>query len=171
MSDTQNEIIDRTPHYCQHCHENLQAVVCQSYTRRQAVDIPPVQPIYTEHRSHIKICPKCGLESRGVFPEKLQAPVQYGEVIEATVGYMPVYRYIPHHRMTRFFRDCFGLHISEGTVDRFLTNLGDKATPAYETVRSRVQASSVVGADETGCHVNGKKYRFYVWQTLTLTLQ
>jgi transposase len=169
MSDTPDEIIDHVPQYCQHCHEHLQEEVSQSYTRRQPVDIPPVQPIYTEHRSHIKICPKCGKESRGVFPERLQAPVQYGEVIEATAGYMSVYQYLPHHRITRFFRDCFGLHLSEGTVDSFLTNLGEKATSAYETIRRRVQLSSVAGADETGCHVNGKKHWFYVWQTHTLT--
>jgi transposase len=169
MSDTPNEIIDHVIHYCQHCHENLQSVESLSYTRRQLVDIPPIQPIYTEHRSHIKICPNCGLENRGVFPERLQAPVQYGEVIEDTVGYMSVYQYLPHHRITRFFKDCFGLHLSEGTVDSFLTNLGNKATSAYETIRRRVQSSAVVGADETGCHVNGKKYWFYVWQTLTLT--
>jgi transposase len=169
MSDTPNEIIDHVIDYCQHCHEDLREVESQSYTRRQLVDIPPIQPIYTEHRSHIRICPNCGKANAGVFPERLQAPVQYGEVIEATTGYMSVYQYLPHHRITQFFRDCFGLHLSEGTVDRFLTNLGDKATSAYEAIRRRVQSSEVVGADETGCHVNGKKYWIYVWQTITLT--
>jgi transposase len=99
----------------------------------------------------------------------LQAPVQYGAAVEATAGYLSAYRYLPYHRIVQFFRDCFGLPLSEGTIDHFLSSLSEKATSAYETIRERVQSAPVVGSDETGCHVNGKKHWFHVWQTPTLT--
>jgi transposase len=169
MSDTPDEIIDHSPFFCAHCHENLQEVVSASYTRRQLVDLPPVHPIYTEHRSHLKICPSCGLENRGIFPERLQAPIQYGTTIEATAAYMSVYQYLSYHRIAQFFKDCFGLHLSEGTIDNFLSHLSEKASSAYETIRERIQSAPVVGSDETGCHVNGKKHWFHVWQSPSLT--
>jgi len=169
MSDTPDEIIDHMPLYCERCHENLQEAVSTSYTRRQSVDIPPIHPIYTEHRSHLKKCPSCGFETGGIFPERLQAPIQYGAAVEATVGYLSVYQYLPHHRIVRFFKDCFGLSLSEGSVDNFLSGLSEKASSAYETIRERIQSSPVVGSDETGCRVNGKKYWFHVWQNHLLT--
>ena len=57
MSDTPDEIIDHTSAFCEFCHESLQDVSSVSYTPRQLVELPPVRPIYMEHRSHIKICP------------------------------------------------------------------------------------------------------------------
>ena len=169
MSETPDEIIDHISSCCEQCHEDLMGVSSTSYTRRQLVDIPPVHPIYTEHRSHITICPSCGFENRGSFPEKLQSPIQYGSTVEATVGYLSVYQYLPYHRITQFFKHCFGMSISEGTIDNILSKLSDKATLAYNTIRERIESSPVVGSDETGCHVNGKKHWFHVWQTSTLT--
>ena len=42
------------------------------------LDIPPVEAVYIEHRAHTKICPCCHCENQGVFPERVKAPVQYG---------------------------------------------------------------------------------------------
>jgi transposase len=107
----------------------------------------------------------------------LSAPIQYGPVVEAVTGYMSVYQcfdiaqqpYIPYRRIAQFFKDCFGLPLSEGSVDNFLESLSVKATPAYETIHERIQSADVVGSDETGCRVNGKKHWFHVWQSRFLT--
>jgi transposase len=77
---------------------------------------------------------------------------------------MSVYRYIPYKRTTKFFKDCFGLPLSEGKIDTALETLSIKADPAYEEIRQEILAGEVTGSDETGCHVNGKKHWFHVWQ-------
>jgi transposase len=169
LSDTPNEIIDHYPCICFHCGEDLQSLDSASFSRRQLVDIPPVEPVYIEHRSHIKICPLCNHENRGVFPDRLQAPIQYGPGIEAKVAYFSIYQSLPYKRIALLFKDCFGLRLSEGTLDNFLNTLSQKAHSAYEVIRQRVHRSQVVGADETGCRVNGNKYWFHVWQTSVLT--
>ena len=94
MSDTPNEIIDHTPAVCACCGESPDSVSAVSFTRRQVIDIPPVEPLYIEHRSHHKICPFCRLENRGIFPEGIQSPVQYGPQVEAMAGYLSVYQYL-----------------------------------------------------------------------------
>jgi transposase len=107
MNETPNKIIDHPPLYCTHCNADLQEVSAQSYTCRQLVDVPPLVPIYTEHCSHIKIWPCCGVENRGVFSERMCSPIQYGEGIEVTVGYLPGYQYLSYKRIAQFFKDCF----------------------------------------------------------------
>ena len=169
LSDTPNEIIDHTPPICEHCGENLHGVDCDSFTRRQIVDIPPVSPIYIEHRSHLKTCPVCKYENRGVFPCRLQAPIQYGANVEAMTGYLSVYQSLPYKRICALFKDFFGLNLSQGSIDTFLENLSGKSISVYNSIRERIHQSVVVGADETGCRVAGGKYWFHVWQTPLLT--
>jgi hypothetical protein len=48
-------------------------------------------------------------------------------------------------------------------------DMSRKAEPAYREIQSRMAKSEVVGGDESGCRVNGKKHRFHVWQTKFLT--
>jgi len=169
MTDTPDEIIDHKPPVCTCCGKNLEDVPCENYIRRQEVDIPPIRPVYTEHRSYIKTCPSCGAKNKGYFPDRIVAPIQYGPVVEATIGYMSAYQYIPYKRITHFCKDCFGLHISEGVVDRVLDKTGKKAAFIYEKIRKLIQSAPEVGADETGCRVNGKKHWFHVWQSRWLT--
>jgi len=134
------------------------------------IEMPPVVlPQYFEHRSHVKTCPECLFENRGVFPDWLRGPIQYGPRIEAMVGYLSVYQYMPYDRICKLLKDFFSLRLSPGTVDTFLKNLSSKATPVYEKIRNMVRKSPVVGSDETGCHVNGKNHWLHVWQTPTLT--
>jgi transposase len=133
------------------------------------VDIPPIEPLYIEHRSHIKVCPLCNFENKGVFPESIQAPIQYGPHVEAMTGYLSVYQGLPYKRTTQLFKDFFRLPLSEGSVDNFLEHLAAKAEPVYEEIHQRIQQCDVVGADETGCRVNGKKHWFHVWQSQLLT--
>jgi transposase len=169
MSDTPDEIIDHHPVLCAHCGEDLQMVESTSFIRRQLVDLPPVSPIYIEHRSHLKVCPLCSFQNKGLFPEGLQAPIQYGRQIEAMAGYLSVYQILPHKRISVLFKDFFGLGLSAGSVDTFLNNLSDNSQFVYEDIRERIRQSEVVGSDETGCRVNGKKHWFHVWQTRLLT--
>jgi transposase len=169
MTDTPDEIIDHKPPVCTCCGKNLEEVPCDDYTRRQEVDIPPVRPLYTEHRSHIKTCPSCGTKNKGVFPGRITAPIQYGPVVEATVAYLSVYQYIPYRRIVDFFKCPLGLPLSEGSVDNLLDKFSKKALPVYNRIREELQSAPEVGADETGCRVNGKKHWFHVWQNSFLT--
>jgi transposase len=169
MSDSPNEIIDHIPSVCTCCGENLDKVPIDSYTRRQMVDIPPVSPVYTEYRSHIKFCPSCGEKNRGIFPDRIVAPIQYGPVVEATAVYMSVFQFASYNRIVDFFKDCFNVSLSEGSIDNFLDKMSNKVIDAYEKIRQLIHRAPVVGADETGCKVNGKKHWFHVWQNRCLT--
>ena len=169
MSDTPDEIIDHHPQICVHCGKDLQELASVSFTRRQMVDLPPISPLYIEHRSHVKICSCCQFENRGVFPDHLQAPIQYSSRVEAMAGYLSVYQYIPYKRICSLFKDFFNLPLSQGSVDTFINNLSEKSTAAYESIGKRILEGKVVGADETGCRVGGKTHWFHVWQTPLLT--
>jgi transposase len=168
MSDTPDIIIDHFPEHCT-CGYSLEGVLSISQTRRQVVDIPPVKPEYTEHRSQHKICPCCGKLNIGAYPSGVNTRIQYGPNVKSTVSYMSVYHYLPYKRMVIFFKDMFSLPLSEGSIDNILEEMSQKSEVAYKSIRERIVKSEVVGSDETGCRVNGKKYWFHVWQNSILT--
>jgi len=49
----------------------------------QVADVEPIKPHVTEHRARVQPCPYCGHINKGVFPEIVTQPVQYGPQIGA----------------------------------------------------------------------------------------
>jgi transposase len=168
MSETPDRVIDHFPERCT-CGCSLENVLSNGKTRRQAVDIPPVKPEYTEHRSHHKVCPGCGRVNAGIYPHGVNARIQYGPNVKSMVGYMSVYQFLPYKRLSTFFKDMFSLPLSQGSIDGILEEMSQKSEVAYNAIRERIIKSRVVGSDETGCRVNGKKSWIHVWQNSVLT--
>jgi transposase len=127
------------------------------------VDIPPVDPTYTEHRCYGKTC-GCGHITRGSFPEGVGNRIQYGPRLTAWVAYLSVRQYIPFNRIRELLRDFCGLEISEGGIERLLKRFKTKSQPFYERIKTEIAGSQVVGTDETGAKVNGEKWWFWTWQ-------
>jgi len=103
------------------------------------------------------------------FPKGVNAPVSYGENIEALVAYFHARQYLPFARLKETLNDAFGVPISEGGVHCLLRRFAQKATPIYEMIKQRVQDSQVIGTDETGLKVNGCKHLFWTWQNSFFT--
>lgn len=149
--------------YCQACGTALpedQQVV----SRRQVVDIPPVQPVYTEYRQYGCRCPCCDHFQKASYPVGVHAPIQYGPGIEAYTAYLSVYQYLPYQRLALLFKDVFCLPLSQGSLHNMLERAAGKAEPIYQAIQKQIQQASYVGSDETGARVQGKNWWVWVWQ-------
>jgi transposase len=169
MAENPDVVIDHKPLFCKQCGNDLSdnptthLIMC-----RQVVDIPPIVPQYTEHRVYKTIC-TCGHHTESSFPYGINAPISYGSTVEATIAYMHTRQYIPFERMSEYFRDVCNMPISQGAICDILERFAQKATPAYQLIARKVEASEVVGSDETGAKVNGKKGWFWTWQSKLAT--
>jgi transposase len=164
MTDSPDEIIKIEPDYCQCCGESLTTLPGRKSESRQIVDIPPIQALFTEYQVFKKKCP-CGHVTVPDFPQGVTSPIAYGSNIEALTGYFHARQYLPFARMQEMFNDIFNINISEGGIHCLLNRFADKVSPVYELIRQRVEQGKVVGTDETGGKVNGKKHWFWTWQT------
>ncbi len=161
-------IIPHIPSYCTECGLNLSAIASVAVERRQEIFIPPIRAQYLEHVSHSKTC-RCGNKCVGSFPEGINGSIQYGGQIGALVAYLSVSQYLPYKRITLLMKDVFGIPMSEGTVDNLLERAVQKAMPAYQMIQQRIQSEAVVGGDETGAYIGGKKGWMHTWQSAKLT--
>jgi transposase len=163
MTAHPDEIVEHRACFCPDCGKDLTNQTFELSGKRQVIDIPVIKHIVTEHQVYRCTCP-CGKLVESDFPVGVDSPVRYGKNIEALIGYLSVRQYLPFKWLQEMLHDLFSVPISEGGLHRLLNRLASKGVDAYEIIRKRVLRSGIVGADETGMKVNGKKYWFWTWQ-------
>ena len=155
--------------FCTRCGGNLSQIEGSIVGTRQSVDVPlPTRPIVTEHHIISKIC-SCGHCCESKFPESVRSFISYGPNLRALVAYLSCCQYIPYQRLTDILRDCFGVKISQGTVDNILQDMKQKSQSAYDAIRTMAEQAPVVGGDETGTNINGVLHWLWTFQAPKIT--
>jgi transposase len=98
-------IMVHAPHRCGICGRSLEAQASIGFERRQVVELPVVKPQVTEHQAHIKACATCGAQTRGEFPRGVNAAMQYGNRIRASLVYLKDYALLPFQRGVEVMQD------------------------------------------------------------------
>lgn len=168
MTKNPDNFILHKPDFCIRCGNDLNYIEAEFLKRRQIIDIPVIHPKYTEHQIFKKVC-SCGFCNASEFPTQVNAKISYGENIQATIAYLHTRQYLPFARMSEFFNDFCNLPISQGTICNLLDKFAQKAQPAYDLIANKITNQNVVGSDETGIKINGKKGWFWTWQNRIMT--
>lgn len=135
---------------------------------RQVFDIPPLRFEVTEHQVLEALC-TCGKVGRGVFPEAVSAPVQYGPHIKAVAVHLTHHHMMPIARTGSLTGDLFGLPLSDATVLAACEEAKDRLQPTVNAIANALKAAPVAHADETGMRVAGKLNWMHFLATATLT--
>jgi transposase len=135
--------------------------------KRQVFDLPRPRLEVTEYQIHKAICPVCGIENKGIAPEGINAPVQYGNGVKSYAVLLNVHFKLPFKKIQLLFGDLFGYPINESTVFSATQQCYKKLTETERIIKSKVIEQNVVHADETGLRVAGKLHWLH---TATTTL-
>lgn len=168
MTDCPEHIERLVPSFCSVCAAALDASGAVMVERRQLVDIPPIVAETTEFQAYGIAC-HCGHHQVASFPAGVDNHIQYGPNIAALATYHNVYQYVPFKRLQDFFAHVCHLPLSTGTLENIVARMAEKARPVWDGLRQGLERSKVVGGDETGAKVNGKKQWIWVWQTTFIT--
>jgi transposase len=162
MTDTPNEVIDHRPERCAGCGSAFPGISAdQGYTRRQVVEVPPVKPVVTEHRSHTYLC-ECGCETKEPFPGEARAPVSYGPRARAIVAYLLARQHVPNRRVAEAMREMFGLEISTGAVDSVYAEAGRRLKGFIAALVTLLKSLPVLHVDETSDRLDTKNCWMHV---------
>ncbi len=156
-------ITNHHANYCTCCGNDLSMIIGEYVGKRQVIDIPPIQPVITEHRIFRKQC-TCGKLNEGNYPSGVNAPISYGAGVQALIGYMSARQYMPYERLKEFLNTVLGINISSGGINQLIGKMTAKAKPYYEQIRKKILSGKIIGADETGANVNGKLHWAWVFQ-------
>jgi transposase len=165
QSATPEHVINHYPEICDACGAVLLARMAEKAVVRQVVDLPaPPPPEVTEHRVHQCRCGQCDAVTRGVFPEGVSGPVQYGSRVAGIASYLQTYHCIPQERLSLVLSDLFGLSAVSATLARLIGRTADRLQPFAKVVCEGLSGPQVAvkHLDETGLRVAGKTQWLHV---------
>jgi transposase len=163
-----DKVVNHVPSYCPDCGKDLNKEEALLSEERWILDIPPIIPETILHRIYEKQC-SCGCMVKSQALASVKGFVSYGSNLKALVSYLNTEQHIPYKRLCEILRDVFDLPVSEGSIYNMLESVKSAGSALYEQIRSRIESSPVVGADETGLNINGKQHWQWSFQTENLT--
>jgi len=123
----------------------------------------------TEHRAEKRRC-RCGCETTATFPPEATAPAVYGPSIKAHALYLMCAQHLPRERCAQTLADLFGVAVSTGTLDNWMSEAAGALVGFLSTVTDQLAAAPVVHADETSVRSAKKALWVHVTCTTLLTL-
>lgn len=141
---------------CTKCENSLENIEAEKVEKRQVYDLPSISIEVTEHRAEVKTCPICGHKNKGIFPNNVSSPVQYGSNIKSAITYFTNYHFIPLKRTTDIFRDLFSHSISEATVIKANHEFEKNIGPTLQSIQKELKNSTTLHVDESGIRKSGK---------------
>ena len=151
---------------CGHIFTEDQMVTTE---KRQVFDLPQPRLEVTEYQIHKAICPVCGLLHKGLAPEGITAPAQYGNGVKAYTTLLNVHYKLPFKKIQLLFTDLFGYPINESTVYSATQTCYEKLQASEDIIKSKITESEVAHADETGLRVEGSLHWLHVTTTNLFT--
>ena len=168
MSKYPDEIITNQLHNCKYCDESILKTKVKGHEKRQKFDII-INHKVIEYRSEIKKCPYCGRKNKADFPDNITNPVQYGQRVLAIAVYLRNFQLIPYERISRTFKDFFGLTMSSATVQKAENKCSHNLKKVTNYIKNKLIKEDVINCDETGISINGKEHYCHVISTGKLT--
>lgn len=151
--ETPDVVVTHAVKLCGTCARSLIEIAPSGIERRQEFELPPLQPIITEHQAEIKVCPHCGCQTKETFPEGITHPVQYGPRVKGMASYFSTHQLLPFGRLKELFEDVFQLSLSEGTLFNVGQTGYDNLEEYESVVREQLIENAVVHFDESGLRV------------------
>ena len=171
MTDRPDMIEDVSPAYCSRCGATLEDCERILDYVTQEVSIPDLKPIVKEIRHYITVCKHCGERVQSHAARKRGSnAVVYDATVKSLAVYMNAVMFLPYGRMESFFKEVFGLEISQGSFVNWVNEAKKNAAPAIEKIKECIMTSSVVGFDESGLYCNKKLDWTWIAQTVYFTL-
>lgn len=171
MTQTPDETKDVSANYCTKCGVSLEDCERILDYVTQVVSIPDMKPVVKEIRHYITVCKQCGERIQSHAPRKRGSnAVVYDATIKSLVIYLSVVMFLPYGRIENFFREVFGLEISQGSFVNWVNEAKKNAEPAIEKIKECIMKSAVVGFDESGLYCNKKLDWAWIAQTVYFTL-
>jgi len=156
--------------WCDVCGKELNLIPCVSHERRTKIDI--VFEKVTEHTdAEIKQCPDCNATVKGIFPQDMPGPIQYGNGIKAYIINLLVCQMVAINRAQKLVAAMIGTVIAESTMLKFVWRLY-LALEDWEThAIQQLMREASIHVDETSLRVDKKNNWIHVYSSGEITLK
>jgi hypothetical protein len=156
---------EHTLDHCPVCQTPLPEPV-DAY-RRYIEDLPPVQPVVTEHTIHRYWCPQCKKIVAPLVPEALPNAM-IGLRLVVFTAWLHYLVGVSVQNLVQMVSVFSSFQVSAGGLTQAWKNLASLLEPLYEAIGQRISQSAVLSADETGWRLSGITH--WLWCFVTSKL-
>ena len=135
------------------CGRHLDRQPIINVQKRQEIDLVEKLTQVTEFQIEVKQC-SCGCMHFG--EEGRLIPIQYGKQIKAMMVYLNQYGMIPFDRLQEYFKDCFGISVSDGVLVGANKTCFENLEQTEIEIKEQIKSSPVIHNDETGLRCEKK---------------
>lgn len=154
---------------CENCGADLSDAVCRLVGCQRVIDLPPIQAQVIELRRYERQC-RCGHCQTDAYPVGYEEVHQhYGPQIHALISYFNGTHHVAHDRLQKLMQEVFSVTISAGAIVNSLQRTRHHLQPLMAEILDRIRHARVVGSDETGLRLAGKRGWLWVVQTPDLS--
>ncbi len=156
------------PHACDTCPDCGRALSGGwEYSRRQIVEIPPIE---VQVIDHVVIARHCGVCAKDCVPEVHLKEAALGHShlglrLVSLIAYLRIVGRLPMHTIQALLGALLGLQMSVGAISELLQRVAREGQGTYEKLAEELRGSEYVNADETGWREDGQNG--YVWSFST----
>lgn len=170
VNDSPDVVLDNTPEICDKCGDSLEDCETILDYVTQIISLPELKPLITQVNHYVKVCRTCGHRVKTNSQRRRSNAVVYDASVKGLVVYLSVVQFLPYNRIELFFKEVFGLEISQGSMVNWVNEAKKAAEPAVEKIKEYIMQSAVVGFDESGCYCNKQLDWAWIAQTVYFTL-
>ena len=159
--DYVDETVDLALHNCPDCSNELGKVV---ETRERFIeDIKPTKPHVRKYLIHRYYCRHC---EKIVYDKPKEVPrSRFGLNLLVLISFLRYGMHMPFNKIATQLDICYGMHVSEGTIQNELTRFAGYLGPEHERIKREIRELAAVNVDETGWRINGKN--MWLWNFIT----
>ena len=150
-------------------HRMATCMQCGHSLASDAIDLPPLQRVVTEHRVEEVVCPCCHTPNPATFPTAVTKAVQYGPQVKALSVYLHQHHLLPFARLTQVLDDLLGTSPAVGTIARWLQEAAALVAEPVEQIKAALRQRDVLHCDETGLYIAGERVWLHEAATPQLT--
>lgn len=163
-------IVEEGAEVCDACGDSLEGCDMELDYVTQIISLPELKPLITEVRHYVKICRTCGKRVKSHTERRRSNAVVYDASVKGLVVYLSTVQFLPYNRIASFFKEIFGLDISQGSMVNWINEAKRAAKPAIEKIKEYIMQSAIVGFDESGCYCEKRLDWAWIAQTVYFTL-
>lgn len=168
MVEHPDEVVLHQLTTCQSCGKYLGGIPVEHHEKRQVFDLPPIKIHVREHKAEVKVC-SCGKVNKAVFPEGVNAPVQYGSHIQALCVGMNSYHFLSFARTSELMETLTGYAVNPSTIQNHIRKAHQQLASFEANSKQHLQQVAVLHNDETSIACSGKKLWLHVSTTDEVT--
>jgi transposase len=160
------QTVEHRENTCPHCTSPLDKPY--RVERRLIEELPDPQPIQVvEHLIHHYRCLQCRqhIVAKHDIPQGM-----FGNNLQAHVTLLKYDDRLPLRKVANALQRSHGVDMTDVAVMNITEQVGARLQPNYTTLLERVRIAKTVHVDESGIHVDGKKWWIWVFVTNTETV-